>query len=365
MNVKLSGIELSYSYKKVLQGVDVEFSEGKIHALLGENGAGKSSLMKILTGFIKPAAGRIFLDEKEVHFRRPADSLKCGIACVYQRPFLSESLSVSDNLKIGLNKTFSEKDLFLPEEIKPGTKVKDLTGDQRFFVAFAASLLRKPEVLILDEPTALLNEEQGKLLFAKLRELASGGMNIIVITHKPEDLQYCDEVTWMSGGKCSSEDREKISSENIKNIDIENFAVKTASEENMPKEKLNPEKCFSLRKEGTAVIPSDRTYLASNPELTITQLICSTYKESSKPAIRRKHTEEIIRKAEINILPEEKACNLSGGMLQRLILERELFGNPKVIYLEDPFQGLDGASCKRLEKRLAECEKNGSRVVVL
>ena len=81
--------------------------------------------------------------------------------------------------------------------------------------------------------------------------------------------------------------------------------------------------------------------------------------------IRKKHTEELILKAGIKIRAEERVGNLSGGMLQRLILERELWNNPEVIYLEDPFQGLDTASCEKLSARLKECEKQGSKVVYL
>lgn len=357
MNVRLSGIELKYSYKHVLKGVDVKFDAGKIHALLGENGAGKSSLMNILTGFIKADSGQIFLEEKEVCFNKPADSLKQGIACVYQRPYLSDSLTVLENLKVGL-KGFKKNDISeaeLPEGISLQTKASELSGDQRFFVAFCASLLRKPKVLILDEPTALLDSEQSKKLFKKLRSLAEENVNVIVITHKGEDLKYCDDVIYLAEGKVEAV-YETAGDDSL--LLEESFRKKN--------ERLDAGKCFELRKSGkTAIIPSDRTYLASNPELTITQLVCSTFTESANPKMRKSHTEEIIAKAGINIRPEEKACNLSGGMLQRLILERELYSEPETVYLEDPFQGLDQLSCRKLSDRLSECEKNGIKVVYL
>ncbi|MCQ2584810.1 MAG: ATP-binding cassette domain-containing protein [Treponema sp.] len=365
MNVKLSGIELTYSYKKVLRGVDVEFTEGKIHALLGENGAGKSSLMKILTGFTRPTSGHIFLDDREVVFKKPVDSLKQDIACVYQRPYLSDSLSVKENLRVGVKpRQGAETPLNNPaykfiEEIPLNSKVRDLSGDKRFFVAFTASLSRNPKVLILDEPTALLDTEQSEKLFTELRKLSETGMNIIVITHKPEDLKFCDDVTRLVEGVVaeSSVDNGKMT--------IDNEQLVTEKEDLV---ELTTKKCYELRKKYSgrvAIIPTDRTYLASNPNLTITQLVCSTFTESRNPKIRKTHTEEIIRKAEINIRPEEKVFNLSGGMLQRLILERELYSKPEIIYLEDPFQGLDSVSVSRLYARLEECRENGCRIVIV
>lgn len=373
MNVKLSGIELTYSYKKVLRGVDVEFTEGKIHALLGENGAGKSSLMKILTGFISPTSGHIFLDEKEVFFKKPAQSLEQGIACVYQQPYLSDSLSVKENLRVGVKRRSWKESLqnnpaykFI-EEIPLNSKVCDLSGDKRFFVALAAGLSRKPKVLILDEPTALLDDVQSEKLFSELKILSAKGMNIIVITHKPEDLKFCDDVTRLvEGVVAESNDKAELKIVNGQ-LKVESFMKAQVSKE-FEAESLNTKKCYDLRKalgKKVAVIPTDRTYLASDPDLTITQLVCSTFTESCNPKIRKAHTEEIIRKAEINIRPEEKVFNLSGGMLQRLILERELYSKPEVIYLEEPFQGLDSVSVLRLSARLEECRKNGCRIVMV
>lgn len=360
MNIRLSGIELTYSYKKVLRGVNADFQSGKIHALIGENGAGKSSLMKILTGFTKPTAGHIFLDEKEVHFSKPSDSLKRGIACVYQRPYLSDSLSVKDNLKIGIKKT--DCDFYRVQEIlswgnikSPDEKVKTLSGDQRFFAAFAGSLLRHPKVLILDEPTALLNENQSRLLFEKLESLSKEGMNIILITHKPRDLQFCHDITYLVDGAVST-------AEYLMTGDSE--TVLYPDPEHKASAGLSVEKMLQLRKEGAGVIPSDRTYVASNPNLTIIQLVCAGYGEAD-PKKRYAHAEEIIEKAGIEIKPEEKAYNLSGGMLQRLILERELSGTPEVLYVEDPFQGLDSASVIKLSERLERFQKDGKQVVFL
>ena len=231
----------------------------------------------------------------------------------------------------------------------------------------AAGLLRNPKVLILDEPTALLDDVQSEKLFSELKILSAKGMNIIVITHKPEDLKFCDDVTRLvEGVVAESNDKAELKIENGQ-LKVESFMKAQVSKE-FEAENLNAKKCYDLRKalgKKVAVIPTDRTYLASDPDLTITQLVCSTFTESFNPKTRKAHTEEIIRKAEINIRPEEKVFNLSGGMLQRLILERELYSKPEVIYLEDPFQGLDSVSVSRLSARLEECRKNGCRIVMV
>lgn len=353
MNIRFSQIKLEYPLKKVLRGVSVEFSERKIHALLGENGAGKSTLMKILTGSLSPDSGEIYLDSRKVVFNSPSDSLKEKIACVYQRPFLCDSLSVKENLEIGIKGRISRELPGFLSETDPELKASKLSGDMRFFTAFEACLLRHPKALVLDEPTALLSDSQTEKLFERLRFLAGEGMNIIVITHKARDLSFCDDTVFLEDGMTVT-----------KKPDFSETAFETGMFEKAPEGlfPLTPYKCRVLRKDGAGIIPSDKTYLGSDPALTVTELLCASVKGT--PEELKKHTLDLIQKAAVNTRPEDKAGSLSGGMLQRLILERELALNPKVLYLEDPFQGLDADSAAKLMERLVLCKKAGTRIIL-
>ena len=354
MNVTLKDIRLSFSYKEVLKGVNLEFTSGKIHALLGENGAGKSSLMKILSGAIKPHSGKILLDDFPVVFNSPKDSLKHKIACVYQRPYLSDSLSVEENLKLNRRffyKSFSRTELVFFDNINLKAKARTLLPSQRFYVALNSALLRNPSVLILDEPTALLDDKESEALFLFLKKLSKEGMNIIVITHKKKDLSFCSDYVYLNEGSVLlPETSEPELSDEVLRLE--------------KKEILSAEKCMALRKKHNGsrvgIIPSDRTYLASNPNLTVEQLLCMGYEGNWKL-----HAAELINKSGVNIKPFEKARSLSGGMLQRLILERELWGNPEFVYIEDGYQGLDSVSCERLRKRLLEAEQSGVKIINL
>ena len=102
--LSLQDICVKYSYKTVLTGVSLDFEKGKIYSLLGENGAGKSTLAHVLCGDILPTSGSIYLNQKKLKIRKPKDAIKCGIVCVHQRPLLVSSVSICENLLIGINK---------------------------------------------------------------------------------------------------------------------------------------------------------------------------------------------------------------------------------------------------------------------
>ena len=191
MNLSLNGISVKYSHKTVLKSVTTEFASGQIHMLLGENGAGKSTLTKIICGDILPTEGKIFINGTETQIKSPHDGIKNGIVCVHQRPLLAESISIMENLILGVqdfNKNKAEELLkFWMPETKSNTLVKNIGGDQRFFTSLCSALLKNPKLLILDEPSALLDLHQREILFLQLQSFAKNGMNIIVITHNMDE----------------------------------------------------------------------------------------------------------------------------------------------------------------------------------
>ena len=113
----LDNICVKYSYKTVLTNVTLDFEPGKIYSLLGENGAGKSTLAHVLCGDILPTDGSIYLNQKKLKIRKPKDAIKNGIVCVHQRPLLAPSLSIKDNLRIGISHKMTK---LIPEIKKNG-----------------------------------------------------------------------------------------------------------------------------------------------------------------------------------------------------------------------------------------------------
>ena len=188
----------------------------QIHALLGENGAGKSTTAAVLSGALEADGGTVLIDGKAVHFSSPRDALRAGIVCVRQRPLIADGISVWENILLGTEygaagKTLKKGEIFSRAELlkskwAPHLNFRALAahigGDERFYTALISALIREPLMLILDEPSALLDREQRASLYANIRELADKGMNIVVITHiMQEASRYTDTITVLQKGK--------------------------------------------------------------------------------------------------------------------------------------------------------------------
>jgi ribose transport system ATP-binding protein len=168
--LRLEGVTKRYGGVTALANVDFACSLGTIHAVVGENGAGKSSLMKIVAGVIRPDEGRIYLDDTLVHFGSPADATRRGIACIFQELSLLPDLSVADNISIatpprrfGLIDRRRQRERageILREigcpDIHPAERVKDLPLSRQQMVEIAKALVRQPRLIIMDEATSAL-----------------------------------------------------------------------------------------------------------------------------------------------------------------------------------------------------------------
>ena len=380
MKISLSSIKMQFSYKTVLDGVDCSFEEGQIHALIGENGQGKSTLARIICGEIKPASGSIFLDQKLFVPENVHLAIEHGIIMVRQRPLLASSVSIKENLLLGMKSFSNEQALSILQSFCPdlnlSAKVQSCTGDQRFFISLTGALLKNPKILILDEPSALLTEKQTENLYNTLEKLADSGMNIIVITHFPEELKYAHTVTKLADGKAFVQKRSDFESSTAENKN----ALENSDSASSPGSASKPSSVIHLtfptlshlEKEenrlarenpGCTYIPSDKTFRGSHPDLTISQLLTACYKGPWKN--RRAYIEKLINSAQIQILPSEKVRSLSGGMLQRLILEREIAKNSSTVIMAEPFQGLDTERTLFMKKRIDELASQGKTVYVL
>ncbi len=195
--------------------VSMNVEKGTIHAIVGENGAGKSTIMRIAYGFYSADAGEINVEGKQVAIRNPHDAIALGIGMVHQHFMLVDTMSVAENIILGAE-TGSQAALDLNEAetrirklseelrlgIDPRAMIEDLTVGEEQRVELLKALYRDATLLILDEPTAVLTPQEVNDFFAILRRMKSQGVTIVIITHKLEEvLAISDHVTVMRDGK--------------------------------------------------------------------------------------------------------------------------------------------------------------------
>jgi simple sugar transport system ATP-binding protein len=215
--VELRGIVKRFPGVVANDGVDFRLARGEVHALLGENGAGKSTLMNILDGLYQPDAGEIRIDGVPVAFRSPRDAIAAGLGMVHQHFTLVESMSVTENILIGLERPRFRLDLAHKEaeiaalaetnglRVDPGAKVWQLSVGERQRVEILKVLYRGARVLIMDEPTAVLAPQEIEDLFTTLRSMTAAGRSIVFISHKlGEVLAIADTVTVMRRGRVTA-----------------------------------------------------------------------------------------------------------------------------------------------------------------
>ena len=202
----------------VVANRDVNFSlaEGEIHALAGENGAGKSTLMKILFGMEDPSEGEIRLRGAKVRFRNPQDAIAAGIGMVHQHFMLVPSFTVAENMILGMEPKRNGVMLNLCEAVRiteevarkynlhvdPLAKVENLTVGMKQKVEILKALVRGAQILVLDEPTAVLTPQETAELFEELKMLKKNGHTIVFISHKLKEVKaICDRITIMRAGR--------------------------------------------------------------------------------------------------------------------------------------------------------------------
>ena len=210
----MRGIEIQFPGVKALDGVDFSLKAGEIHALLGENGAGKSTLVKCLTGVHHMDAGTILFDGKEIRPTSPQDAYTMGISTVYQEINLCPNLTVAENIFVGrqpmkhgtinwkeINKRARELMSRFHMDIDVTRPLNNYSTAIQQMVSIARAVDIDAKVLILDEPTSSLDDNEVKLLFDVMNELKAEGMGIIFITHFLDQVfAVCDRLTILRNG---------------------------------------------------------------------------------------------------------------------------------------------------------------------
>jgi simple sugar transport system ATP-binding protein len=214
--LEMRGITKRYPGVVANDGIDLDVRRGEIHALLGENGAGKTTLMNVLYGLATPDEGEILLDGRPVHLDSPADAIRHGIAMVHQHFMLVPVLTVAENIVLGqetmANPVFLDRNEAHRRivdlgrrfgfEIDPDMKVGALSVGWQQRVEILKALYRESDILVLDEPTAVLTPQETDEIFALLRRLADDGKSVIFISHKLyEVLEIADRITVIRRGR--------------------------------------------------------------------------------------------------------------------------------------------------------------------
>ena len=210
----MTGICKYFPGVRALQNVDYTLRRGEIHALMGENGAGKSTLIKVLTGVYPKDGGQIYIEgtEGEAHIRSPQDAQNIGISTVYQEISLCPNLTVAENMFIGRTKSAITNwkdmnakagklldDLQIP--VKPTQQLDSCSIAVQQMVAIARAVDMECKVLILDEPTSSLDEQEVEKLFKLMRDLKAKGVGIIFVTHFLDQVyEVCDRITVLRDG---------------------------------------------------------------------------------------------------------------------------------------------------------------------
>jgi len=211
----LSHISKRYPAVLANDAIDLNVMPQQIHAILGENGAGKSTLMKIIYGAVQPDAGSIHFDGKPVQIRNPQQARALGISMVFQHFSLFDTLSVAQNVWLGLDKSLSlaevsqrirDKAALYGLDVEPERPVHTLSVGEMQRVEIIRALLSEPRLLILDEPTSVLTPQAVEKLFAVLRQLVDEGCSILYISHKLHEIRaLCTHCTVLRNGRVSGE----------------------------------------------------------------------------------------------------------------------------------------------------------------
>ena len=263
--IAMRGITKRFGALVACDAVDLQVAAGTLHAIMGENGAGKTTLMRLLYGYYAPDAGEIYLRGKRVQFRTPADAIAHHIGMVSQHYSIIPELSALDNLILGAEPTriggwlnrraaqakaeqLADALQFQPDWNRPAA---ELSVAARQKLEILKLLWRDAEILILDEPTAMLSPRDVDALFETLMRLKAQGRTILLVTHKlNEAMRYADFVTVLRGGR-------KVADAPIAEVDAQTLTQWIVGDDGASSE--TPSLRFPLQAGGTEAVPTDGT----------------------------------------------------------------------------------------------------------
>ncbi|MEO5590872.1 MAG: ATP-binding cassette domain-containing protein [Gemmatimonadaceae bacterium] len=430
--LELSRISKSFGRRRVLDSVSFSLKPGTIHALLGENGAGKTTLMRIAFGLLQPDSGTISIKERVICLGSPAAAIKAGIGMVHQQFSLIPAMTVAENVALGgrgrysVAETIAEIAVIAARtglSLDPGARVSGLGSAERQKLEIIRTLAHGADVMILDEPTAVLTAGDKQELFTRLRVFAGEGGSVVLITHKLGDvIEQADEVTVLRNGRVvmtsptsmtteqaigsamlgtqptreldvtSSKafaDREVVAA--LESVIIADTSRDTASApvslevragEIVGIAALDGAAASLLRilagrlavLSGTVHLPPKIGFVPENrleegliPDFSLMENMALSFATDDVlmnwPRIEAATTTAIELFSVATDGPHSTARRLSGGNQQRFILGRELQHQPPLLVLENPCQGLDVNAASFVHEQVRALRRNGGAMV--
>lgn len=448
--------EIVIRFPGVLANDHVNFTlkQGEIHALLGENGAGKSTLMNALAGLYRPTSGVIKVMGQEVAFHSPKDAIAKGIGMVHQHFMLVPTQTATENILLGLSEPrfhldldhYDQQILALQKQfglfVDVKSKVWQLSVGEQQRVEILKTLYRGADILILDEPTAVLAPQEIDELMATMRSLVAQGKSIIFISHKLHEVAaVADRITVLRKGKVTAEglDMAGLDKRRLAQLMVGRDVVFQVEKEAQQAGEvvlavrdlyaLNKKGVPALRgvsldvrsgeilgvagvagngqselaecitglrpcrgsatvdgvelanappiraiKAGVAHVPEDRTHVGSAPNLSITDnTIMKQYREApigNGVTINRSNARAFagrLKEAYDILAPSVRtlARKLSGGNLQKVILAREISGNPRLLVAVQPTRGLDVGAIESIQRLILAQRGAGAGVLLV
>jgi ABC-type uncharacterized transport system ATPase subunit len=453
--VEMHGIVKRFPGVLANDHVDFDLKHGEIHALLGENGAGKSTLMNILAGLYQSDAGTIKVKDKTVNFSSPRDAIQAGIGMVHQHFMLVPTQSVTENILLGLNRprfrlNLREYDHEIGElserfglKVDPRAKIWQLSVGEQQRVEILKMLYRGTDILIMDEPTAVLAPQEIEDLFSTLHAMITEGKSIVFISHKLQEVMaIADRVTVLRKGKITAAGlstkqttrqelaRQMVGRDVIFHLDKEPakpgevvLQVNDVHAENdkglhalngislnvvageivglagvagngqrelaqvitglrkcesgqisLNGERINNRSALFGILRGVAHVPEDRTHVGTAPNLSVTDNVIM--KQYRQPPIARNAMLNIpvatrfanqLKEDYDIIVPnvETPVRLLSGGNLQRVILAREISGQPSLLVAVQPTRGLDVGAIEGVHRLLLAQREAGAAILLI
>ncbi|WP_395542149.1 sugar ABC transporter ATP-binding protein [Neotabrizicola sp. sgz301269] len=209
----LADVRKSFGPIEILHGIDFALHPGEVHALIGENGAGKSTIMKILGGYLAPTSGQVLLDGAPAPFRSGAEAEAAGIVVIHQEFNLAPDLTVAQNVWLGRemgrilldHKAMRAATQALLDQLEcrvsPDARIRDLPVSDRQMVEIAKALSRKARVLIMDEPSAVLTGREVQILFRQIERLRASGVALLYTSHRLDEVDHlADRITVLRDG---------------------------------------------------------------------------------------------------------------------------------------------------------------------
>lgn len=402
--IKMTGIVKCFGRVRANDGINFTVNEQEIHCLLGENGTGKSTLMNILFGLYHQDEGEIFIHGKKAAIANPNDAYELGIGMVHQHFMLVNQLTVLENIIMGkepaglfLDKKKCEEQVSgLVEKfgfkIDLQEKVENLSVGMRQRVEILKTLYRGADIVILDEPTAVLTPQEVDELFKILRQLKKDGKTIVFITHKlNETMALSDRITVLRKGKVvcrcnTSETNEKELAAKMVGRSVETVMTKKGQIRGDVVMELKNVRLLKKAQEtvsltvhageilGIGYIPSDRHKNAMIADFSIAENFLLGYQDKPQYnnhgfinyANLRKDAQEQADRFETKLAGlDQPIGQLSGGNQQKIILGRETSHDPSFMLVAQPVRGLDIGAIEKVHRTLLELKEQGKAILLI